>query len=90
MSFVRFALGVLIAIGVLVLAFPTIVLIDLVSGGTGLGMCPNGLGTCTTSVFTISELVVVFGLVGFIVAGGIAWCVRTLRRADHSRSVHPG
>lgn len=90
MSFVRFLLGVLVATGVLLLALPAAVLIDLVSGGTGLGLCSNGLGTCSTSVFTISELVVVLGLAGILVGGGIAWCLRTLRKAEEPDSVSLG
>lgn len=90
MSFVRFLLGVLVAIGVLLLALPAAVLIDLVSGGSGLGICANGLGTCSTSVFTLSELVVVLGLTGMVVGGGIAWCVRALRKAEEQGSMGLG
>ena len=89
MSFVRFLLGVLVAIGALLLAVPTMVLIDLVSGGTGLGLCPSGLGTCTTSVFTMAELVVIFGIAGLLVVAGIAGCVRLLR-TDRQRSMDLG
>lgn len=89
MSFVRFVLGILVAIGVLLLAIPTVVMIDLVSGGTGLGLCPSGLGTCTTSVFTISELVVVVGLIGLVLVAAIAGCVRLLRM-DRRRSMRVG
>ncbi|MDJ0790277.1 MAG: hypothetical protein QNJ71_00100 [Acidimicrobiia bacterium] len=81
MPFVRFLLGLLVALGVLLLALPAVVLADLVSGGTGLGMCPNGLGTCETSVFTIAELVFILGMAAIVVGGGIAWCVRWLRRS---------
>lgn len=90
MSFVRFLLGVLVAIGVLLLALPAAVLIDLVSGGSGLGLCPNGLGTCSTSVFTLSELAVILGVAGVVVGGGIAWCLRTLRKAGERGSVSLG
>lgn len=90
MSFVRFLLGVLVAIGVLLLALPAAVLIDLVSGGSGLGMCPNGLGTCSTSIFTFSELAVVLGVAAMVIGGGIAWCVRTLRRAEEQSSMTLG
>ncbi len=81
MAFIRFALGVLIAVTVLVLAIPAVVLVDLVSGGTGLGLCPDGLGTCTTSIFTIAELTVLLSIVLVVLGAGMALCVRLLRRA---------
>lgn len=87
MAFVRFALGVLIAIGVLVAALPTIVLVDLVAGGTGLGLCPTGLGTCSTSVFTVVELLGILALAMAVVGGGIALCMRTLRNRHTERTV---
>lgn len=84
MPFVRFLLGVLVAIGVLLIALPAVVLVDLVSGGTGLGLCPTGLGTCETSTYTIAELFLILGGIGLVVGGGIAWCVRMLRRSGAS------
>ncbi len=82
MAFLRFALGVLIALGVVVVLVPAVVLIDLVAGGTGLGLCPNGLGTCDTSVFTISELAMILGVATGVVGAGIAVCVRSLRALE--------
>jgi hypothetical protein len=80
-SVVRFALGVLIALLALLAALPAVVLIDLVAGGTGLGLCADGLGTCATSMYTMAELfIILFGLVA-LVSGGVALCVRVLRRS---------
>ncbi|MGI9584878.1 MAG: hypothetical protein ACR2N7_04750 [Acidimicrobiia bacterium] len=80
MAVVRFALGVLIAVLALLAAFPAVVLVDLVAGGTGLGLCPGGLGGCTTSMYTMAELfIILFGLVA-LVAAGVALCIRLLRR----------
>ena len=80
MAFVRFVMGGLIALGVLVLAVPAVVLVDLASGGTGLGLCPSGLGTCATSIYTVAELVIVLMLSLAAIATGIALCARFLRR----------
>jgi len=90
MSFVRFALGVLITTGVLVVALPAMVLLDLVSGGTGLGLCPSGLGTCSTSMYTMSELVIILGVILAVIGGGIALCARILRTRGNGRSVGLG
>ena len=80
MAAVRFLLGMLIAITVVVAALPAVVLVDLVSGGTGLGLCPDGLGRCTTSAFTVVELILLLGVVLGILGAGIAGCLRFLRR----------
>jgi hypothetical protein len=90
MALVRFALGVLIAMGVLVAALPTLVLIDLVSGGTGLGLCPTGLGTCSTSVYTVSELLGLLALAMAAIGGGIALCLRILRNRRIARTIGQG
>lgn len=84
---VRLALGMLIAITVVVAALPAAVLVDLVSGGTGFGLCPDGLGRCTTSVFTVAELVIAMGLVLGILGAAIAVCMRMLRRDAERRAV---
>lgn len=80
MAAVRFLLGMLIAVTVLVAALPAVVLVDLVSGGTGLGLCPDGLGRCTTSAFTMVELLLLLGVTLGILGAGIAVCLRFLRR----------
>lgn len=82
----RFLMGMLIAVAVVAAAIPAVVLIDLVSGGTGLGLCPGGLGRCTTSPFTVAELMILLGATMAVLGGGIAICVRLLRR-DGSRRV---
>jgi len=90
MSVVRFVLGVLIAIGVLVVSIPAVVLVDLVAGGTGLGLCPTGLGACSTSIYTFSELLVMLGVSLAVIGGGIAWCLRFLHTRGSKRSVGIG
>lgn len=53
-------LGILIvlvaALLVAVALLPMIVLLDLAGGGTGLGICEEGLGSCRTSYFDGPEL----------------------------------
>jgi len=78
MAAVRFALGVLITLAVVVVLLPAAVLVDLVSGGTGLGLCPTGLGACSTSMYTFSELLAILCLALAVLGGGIAWCLRFL------------
>jgi hypothetical protein len=89
MAVIRVVLGMLIAVAVVVAAIPAVVLVDLVSGGTGLGLCEEGLGRCTTSGFALAELAIVLGVVAVVIGGGIAACVRLLRRAD-APTTRPG
>jgi hypothetical protein len=81
---VRIVMGALIAMFVVVIAIPVVVLVDLIAGGTGLGLCPQGLGVCETSLYTIVELsLVLFGLavaLGFAIAG----CHRFLSKRTRS------
>ena len=90
MAFLRVLLGVLIAMMVIVVAIPAVVLIDLVSGGTGLGLCPTGLGTCTTSAFTIAELLALLAVALGLLGAAAAVCARALRRSAAKRSMGLG
>ncbi len=85
MAFVRFVLGVLMALLVLVVAVPAVALVDLVAGGTGLGLCPTGLGTCSTSTFALMELLVVLLGAVVLIGAGIVWCLHVLRTAPQHR-----
>jgi hypothetical protein len=80
MIFVRLLLGALIALLVVVVAIPAVALLDLVTGGTGLGLCSNGLGTCTTSAFTVMELLVILVGAAALLGGGIVGCLHLLRQ----------
>lgn len=85
MVLVRILMGVLIALGAIVLAIPAVVLVDLISGGSGLGLCPDGLGSCETSMYVIAELVVIFAVALGAIGAGIAGCARLLRRLEAAR-----
>ena len=79
MTLVRLLLGIFLALLVMVFAVPGAVLVDLVSGGTGLGICPAGLGTCTTGVFAGAELLVLLSVIIALIAALIAASARLLR-----------
>lgn len=87
MVFVRILMGVLIGLGAIVVAIPALVLIDLIGGGTGLGLCPDGLGVCETSMYMISELILVLGIALVVIGAGIAACVRLLRHLSRRQSM---
>ena len=82
MSLFLVRLGILLfaaaAIGVAVV--PILVLIDLVDGGTGWGICAGGLSACHNPYTSIGELLLVLTL-GFLVAVlAIRLLVRLARR----------
>jgi hypothetical protein len=79
MTLVRIVLGILLALLVMVVAVPGAILIDLVSGGTGMGLCIDGLGTCTTGVFAGAELLIIMSGIIAVLAALIAGSVRLLR-----------
>ena len=56
MNGIRIAVAVVIGLIVVVALVPTMVLLDLASGGEGLGLCEGGIGTCRTSYFDGPEL----------------------------------
>ncbi len=85
MTAIRFVLGALIAAFAVVVALPAIALFDLVLGGSGLGLCPDGLGTCSTSPFAILELGLILVAVATALGFAIAGCVRLLQRMERSR-----
>lgn len=72
--------AILIVIGIAIAAVPLLVLLDLVNGGTGLGLCVGGLGGCSGSYFTGLELLAILTFALFLVVSGIAVCDRLLRR----------
>ena len=56
MTAIRVVIGSLIAAIVAVTLLPMLVLLDLVGGGDGWGLCPGGLASCHTSYFSGPEL----------------------------------
>jgi len=86
MIVIRILLGALLGLLALVLILPGVILIDLVSGGTGLGLCQNGLGSCSTGVYAGAELLVLAGGALLVLGGLIALCVKLLRKLGGSKS----
>lgn len=83
---VRIILGALIALLIVVVAMPAVVLIDLLVGGSGLGLCSDGLDQCNTSLFTLLELVLILTTVVAALGFAIAACHRFLVRRSRPTS----
>lgn len=87
---VRIVLGILYAAAAAVAAVPMVVLLDLAGGGTGWGLCPEGLAGCHVGWLAGPELLLwlmaaLFVLVGLIAAGHRALAALHRRAAATGR-----
>jgi hypothetical protein len=79
-TFIRIAILVLGVLAVGIATVPLIVLIDLLGGGSGLGLCPGGLQQCEKPYSTGAELIVILSIGLFAVVAGIRILARLARR----------
>ncbi|GIU92946.1 MAG: hypothetical protein KatS3mg011_1852 [Acidimicrobiia bacterium] len=88
-SLLRLLRLVLILVGVGLAAIPLLALFDLARGGTGLGLCPDGLADCDAGFEAAPRLTVllVVGLLVVLAGLRLVWLAdRRLRR----RRLPPG
>lgn len=78
--FIRLAAYVLIGVAVAIAAVPILVLIDLLGGGTGYGLCPTGLETCDKPYSTAAEFAVLLTVALGATVLGIRLLMRLARR----------
>lgn len=79
MVVLRAIIVLLIGAAIGVALIPLMVLLDLRRGGSGWGLCADGLGGCRNSYFAGFELIGWIFAALFILLGMIAMCVRILR-----------
>ena len=79
----RLIIGLLVVAAFGVALVPLMVLLDLGDGGTGWGLCADGLSECQTSYFDGFELMAWLFIAMFLLLGMIAACVRILRYLEH-------
>lgn len=77
---IRLGVLVLSAAAVAIAAVPILVLIDLLNGGTGWGLCPAGLGECNNPYTTAAEFAALLTLGLFTAVIGIRLLMRLARR----------
>lgn len=78
MTGVRMVIGVVIGAIVVIALVPMVALVDLAGGGDGLGLCPEGLASCSTSYFDGPELLGLLTILLFLL-------LMILRAAFHVR-----
>lgn len=78
--FIRLGTFVLSALAIGIAVVPILVLIDLLDGGSGWGLCPAGLQACANPYTTAAEFAVILTL-GFLASVmGIRLLMRLARR----------
>ena len=80
MFLVRLGVFLLSAIAIGIALIPILVLIDLLDGGTGWGLCPNGIEACDNPFTTAAEIGVVLTLGLFLSVLGIRLLMRLARQ----------
>jgi hypothetical protein len=78
--FIRILMLVLGVVAVAIATVPLLVLIDLLGGGTGFGLCPGGIQDCEKPYSTGAELVIILAVGLFAVVAGIRILARLARR----------
>lgn len=85
MTLIRVVIGVLIAAIVAVTLLPLLVLLDLVGGGDGWGLCPEGIGSCRTSYFDGPELLAGLLIFVFILLFLLRLALHARRAVDRAK-----
>lgn len=70
---------VLVVVAIAIGIVPILVLIDLLDGGTGWGLCPQGIELCDRPYSTGAELIVILTLGMFLTVACIRLLVRLAR-----------
>lgn len=82
---VRLAVFILVLVAIAIGIVPILVLIDLLDGGTGWGLCPGGLELCDKPYSTGAELIIILSVGLFVTVAGIRLLVRLARRLEDDR-----
>ena len=80
MFFVRLAVLILVVLAIGIGIVPILVLIDLLDGGTGWGLCPGGLQACDKPFTTGAEMIILLTIGMFLTVAGIRLLMRLARR----------
>jgi hypothetical protein len=80
MWFVRVAIVILVLAAIGIAVVPILVMVDLLGGGTGWGLCPGGLESCDNPYTTPFELLIVLAVSLFVVILAIRVVMKLARR----------
>lgn len=85
MLLVRLSIGLIVIAIVAVGAVPLLVLLDLLGGGDGLGLCPRGVSACENGYFKGPELAVLLIALMFGLLAVLRLFVLLYRRLQRDR-----
>jgi hypothetical protein len=77
---IRIAIVLLVVAAIGISVVPILVMLDLLDGGTGWGLCPSGLEACDTPYTTPLEFLVVLAVGLFLVILAIRLVMKLARR----------
>lgn len=80
MILLRVVIYILIAVALLIATVPLLVLLSLVQGGTGFGLCPDGITSCRNPYTAAPELTATLTLALLAVVAAIRVLMRAARR----------
>ena len=86
-NLIRVLVIALSVLGVAIAALPLLILIDLTAGGTGYGVCPDGLENCPRPFSAGAELVIILVTVLAVIVLAIRVLMRMARA--HQRRQEP-
>jgi hypothetical protein len=82
---IRLMLGLIVAAMAGICAMPLLVLLDLAGGGSGWGLCPEGINSCRTSYFDGPELLGMLALALFFLLVLLRLTWRLMRSTQERR-----
>ena len=80
MWMIRLAIVVLVLAAVGIAVVPILVMVDLLQGGSGWGLCPGGLEACDNPYTTPFEFLIILALGLFLVILAIRMVMRLSRK----------
>jgi hypothetical protein len=84
MLWLRIAILVLVLLALGLAAVPLFVLLDLLGGGTGYGLCPGGLEACRRQYTSGPELIMILTLGLLLVVAAIRLVSRLAQRLQRT------
>ena len=89
-AFFRLVIGVLVVIAVVLAVIPLLAALDLARGGSGFGICPDGVWLCADPYLPVARLTGLMGAGMGAVTVVIRLARRGLRWAEQEEMSRPG